>query len=271
MKMKKRKTIIMIVCVLLAAALGITAIAAVSSRNKDKVRRVQKVDVNSAARCDLDGYLAENERSLSEQPELVPPVYKDSDILLPHVLVLIGRDYSMYENLNSGVYRIGTTLTAFPDAAIRERDESSSYVMYDTDTGYRVYLHLSDINQKFIPVGFTLIVKDKHSHDEFSEIKVGDPISAVEAIDSTATVVRRFYGEEGWNIDPISVPAHAEDGYAMTSMHYLSDGLLKIEYGMMDDNGVAYITNIEFSENYVMTDPLGREINYKILDNDLPW
>lgn len=39
----------------------------------------------------------------------------------------------------------------------------------------------------------------------------------------------------------------------------------------MTENREPVITNIEFSEDYKMTDALGREVNYKIFDNDLPW
>lgn len=61
------------------------------------------------------------------------------------------------------------------------------------------------------------------------------------------------------------------NGYPITTVHYLTDGLLKIEYGQMTENREPVITNIEFSEDYKMTDALGREVNYKIFDNDLPW
>ena len=71
--MKKRKMIIAVACVLLAAAIGITAYAAVNAKNM--VRKMQKYDPNCKAATDYYGYIKENEKSLSEQKKLVPPVY----------------------------------------------------------------------------------------------------------------------------------------------------------------------------------------------------
>lgn len=205
--MKKRRMIIAIACVLLAAAIGITAYAAVSAKNRTRemqkydpscnvhsntqvvhhrVRKMQKYDPSCKAATDYYGYIKENEKSLSEQKKLVPPVYPEEDLLFDANYIFLARDFGFYDGLNIGSMTIGPTLAVYPDAAIRERDEHSSYVMYDTDTGYRLYLQLSDVNRMFLPVGVAVVVKDKLSHDDFSAIQVGDTIAAVEAIDSTA-------------------------------------------------------------------------------------
>ena len=289
--MKKRRMIIALACVLLAAAIGITAYAAVSAKNRTRemqkydpscnvhsntqvvhhrVRKMQKYDPNCKAATDYYGYIKENEKSLSEQKKLVPPVYPEEDLLFDANYIFLARDFGFYDGLNIGSMTIRPTLAVYPDAAIRERDEHSSYVMYDTDTGYRLYLQLSDVNRMFLPVGVAVVVKDKLSHDDFSAIQVGDTIAAVEAIDSTATIMRRFV-DSATGYDPASVELYDADGYPITTVHYLTDGLLKIEYGQMTENREPVITNIEFSEDYKMTDALGREVNYKIFDNDLPW
>lgn len=136
--MKKRRMIIAIACVLLAAAIGITAYAAVSAKNR--TREMQKYDPNCKAATDYYGYIKENEKSLSEQKKLVPPVYPEEDLLFDSDDIFLARDFGFYDGLNIGSMTIGPTLAVYPDAAIRERDEHSSYVMYDTDTGYRLYL-----------------------------------------------------------------------------------------------------------------------------------
>ena len=86
--MKKRRMIIAIACVLLAAAIGITAYAAVSAKNRTRemqkydpscnvhsntqvvhhrVRKMQKYDPNCKAATDYYGYIKENEKSLSRR------------------------------------------------------------------------------------------------------------------------------------------------------------------------------------------------------------
>lgn len=75
--------------------------------------------------------------------------------------------------------------------------------------------------------------------------------------------MRRFV-DSATGYDPASVELYDADGYPITTVHYLTDGLLKIEYGQMTENREPVITNIEFSEDYKMTDALGREVNYKI-------
>ena len=44
---------------------------------------------------------------------------------------------------------------------------------------------------------------------------------------------------------------------------------MKIEYDMPED-GVLVISGIEFAPDYILTDPIGRKVDYKIEEIDLP-
>lgn len=51
--------------------------------------------------------------------------------------------------------------------------------------------------------------------------------------------------------------------------HYLEDGILKISY-TMEDEGELIVASIDYFSDYNMKDCLGRTINYRIQDSDLP-
>ena len=55
----------------------------------------------------------------------------------------------------------------------------------------------------------------------------------------------------------------------VATIHYLRDGLLKIEYDIVDDNRLA-VTDLIFGPNYNLTNLYGETYHYRILPQDLP-
>ncbi len=54
-----------------------------------------------------------------------------------------------------------------------------------------------------------------------------------------------------------------------TSVHYLRDGILTIEYDMLENRSLV-ISDIQYSPDYSLTSVNGDTINYKLWDADLP-
>lgn len=152
----------------------------------------------------------------------------------------------------------------FPTNAIRVRTDGSSYAVYDTDTAYRFYLFFDSYEPR--TVGFPVLVKKGGvllSHSDFKDVQVGDSIEKVEAIDSLTALYKRCLtspkNHHGANV--------FVDPYA--SIHYLKDGILKIEYSF-PETGEIIVSKIAFDNNFHIENAKGEMINHKIKDIDLP-
>lgn len=297
--MKKRIMAIVLVCLLITAAAGITVHATAGERTQDEPNeavetatageKVQQEPEGTAGQAafevrvpqeidpenwDIHAYakkIAEGKRSISEQETLEVPVYGEYDLILNACLggFYLGMDFADRENLNCAETATSNVLYTYPDPAIRERDEDSVYLMYDTDTGYRLYLFLSDaINGMWTPAGLPLVVKEMHSYADFAGIEVGDSIEEVEAIDSIASM-NKYQNHVVHDLNKTAYDNRIAYGTPVNSIHYLTDGILKIEYEMLD-NGDIVVYRIIYSEDYILPDSLGRPVNFKVLDADLP-
>ncbi len=206
------------------------------------------------------------EKAVHSEDKLNIPMYTESDLLYVNGVFYLGIDESMYDNLDSRPNSYQAMLAHYPTDAIRMRDDGKAYLVYDCDAGCRLYLFLSEAAQTVC--GFPVIIGSVHSSADFSALSVGDSIDEVEKIDGVITQYKKFLLDVA-EVDQITADSLAETGYPVTSVHYLSDGILKIEYGM-DDSGTLYITNIEHSDDFTLINPVGQTIDYTILDIDLP-
>ena len=206
------------------------------------------------------------EKAVSNGEKLKVPTYYENDLLYLNGVFHLGIDESMYDDLDSRTNSYQAMLAHYPTDAIRTREDGQMYLVYDCDAGCRLYLFLSEAAQTVC--GFPVIIESVHSSADFSALSVGDSIDEVEKIDSIITQYKKFLLDIA-EVDQNSADSLAEIGYPVTSVHYLSDGIIKIEYGM-DDSGTLYITNIEHSDDYALINPVGQTIDYTILDIDLP-
>lgn len=105
-------------------------------------------------------------------------------------------------------------------------------------------------------------------YEDFSEIQVGDGVEKLREIDPVIAIYESmFFDHFGWNT--YAAEHHRKNNNPISSIHYLKDGLLKIEYDIIDDTQLV-VENIIFDENYNLTNLYGETYNYRILPQDLP-
>lgn len=196
------------------------------------------------------------------------PVYNENALLLGSDGVIdFGWDSSLFKYFSGMARTLEVCLKIYPTNAVREREDGLTYVVYDTDTGYRVYRFYGEPFEYPRATGFVIVINKEKilSYNDFKDIKVGDSVLAVEAIDSVATLHKKARG----GMDPNIVEHWAKEGHPWTTVHYLTDGILKINY-TSPEKGTFVVSEIIFDENYNITGQDGIVVNHKIEDIDLP-
>ncbi len=156
-----------------------------------------------------------------------------------------------------------------PTAAIRQRDDDSYYMMFLTEKNYRLYLFFSDAYNKCrSTAGYGLVVGKVHSYSDFSNLQEGDSIDDVIAIDDVAALYKEYLLKYV-KYNPYRAGEEEKTGAYSCSLHYLNDGLLKIEYTMKEE-GKLIIRKMAYYPDYILKGADNKEVNYKILDEDLP-
>ena len=228
--------------------------------------------IGSALDKAADDYLTMIQSSMvsDDIKSLAPiPVFKEEALFFDtEGFLYLNRDACFYEGLGSRPNYTGSILLAYPTTAMRKRQDGSVYACYATDTGYRMYMNFNTYNRMSTPDGFPVVVKDVLSYDSFSGLQVGDPIDTVEAIDAVTTLHKKLLLEV-WKVNTVAVKNLAEMNHPCCSIHYLKDGILKIEYAMPED-GKLVISNMIYSQDYKLTGATGRTLDYRINDLDLP-
>ncbi len=204
--------------------------------------------------------------------ELDVPIYYEEELLFNiDSGFTLNRDASFYYGLNSCPNEASAELARYPTSAIRVRADGTVYAIYDTDTGYRLYVFFESMGEGStygVTLGFPVVIGDILSYQDFADLKIGDDISKVEDIDKVATLHKKLLLDV-WNLDFKGAEGMAQIGHPCTSIHYLSDGILKIEYEMLEDRSLI-ISNIIYNKDYQITDAIGRVINHRIEPADLP-
>ena len=137
------------------------------------------------------------------------------------------------------------------------------YLVYDTDNNTRLYLFFS--KKKSLGVltdGFPIIMKKKLAYKDFSRLQPGHNMRKVEEIDPVIPLYRRVFDEATDHV----LKLNKERGIYLTSVHLLTDGILKIEYYRTDDREYI-IRNIVYNEDFVLNG-LDGQTCYRIHDED---
>ncbi|MBR4009794.1 MAG: M56 family metallopeptidase [Clostridiales bacterium] len=151
----------------------------------------------------------------------------------------------------------------------REKTCNDFYLMYRMENNYRLYQFFSyPANGCTRPVGYGLVVGKVHTSSDFAGLKRGDSIDDVIKIDDVASLYKEYFLDH-LHYDTDRAKTEEADGNSICSLHYLDDGLIKIEYTMKEE-GKLIIKNIEYYSNWVIEDSEGREVEYQIFDIDLP-
>lgn len=193
------------------------------------------------------------------------PVYKNNDLLhnTDHSFYL-GRDSGFYSTVPNTRQDLAKVIfAAFPTDAIRQTpDKSGVYAVYDTDIGIRLYLFFSNEKNNYMTLdGFPVIMQKKLSFGDFENIRTGDSIRLVEAIDPIVSQYISFF-DTGTDE---ALEGYAHKGAGAASVHLLTDGILKIEYKRNKDDYV--ITNIVYNEDFVLEGLCGKTC-YEISELD---
>lgn len=104
-------------------------------------------------------------------------------------------------------------------------------------------------------------MKETLSYNDFSEIQVGDSIEKVSKIDS----IIPLYNEKFEKRSEIIYERNKEQGIYFTSMHLLSDGILRIDYDRKDGDYV--VIDITYNKDFVLEGEY-RDSCYKIFEAD---
>lgn len=162
----------------------------------------------------------------------------------------------------------------YPTEVIRQRDADTFYFVYDTDDGIRLFVFYSEKNGDGeydgiqTPVGYPILISKMLSHADFAGIQAGGRAEKVRAIDPAMSVYEdMFFNVYKWN--SIASESKRKENDPVATIHYLRDGLLKIEYDIVDDNRLVVIDLI-FEPNCNLTHLFGETYYYRILPQDLP-
>ena len=262
---------LLLICIVVVIALNAIALFGCNSANEDK-----SAALPTAQSVPVQTPLVTQTPEPLPTPSLEPlevPVYNDLDELL-----LTLDQLPVVDNYCSGSlflkleYLLGLT----PDAAQRQKGDYSGYVIYETENGYRLYVFYNRIysdSSRIYLVGFPVLVNELHSYSEFSGLSIGDPIDKAAEIDPLAGRLKEKLTERGSTAEWFH--SRIEWGTPVAGIHYLSDGILLIEYDMNDD-GVIYIINMDYSEDYTLVSKSTTGeihdylIDYYIFPIDLP-
>ncbi len=204
------------------------------------------------------------------------PKYKEEELLFKtNGAFDLGRDAGVYNWLNHKPNSTNIIINLYPTEAIRQKDDDHLYFMYDTDTGYRLFLFFENDAEREIDYsgiylqGYPVLVKDIQSYKDFKNIRIGSSIDEVSKVDPVAGLHKKQFTEV-WELNYEGAKnGGADKGLSCVTMHYLSDGLLKIEYEMLE-SGEYVVSNIIYSKDRIIPDIYDKEVDYNILDIDLP-
>lgn len=200
-------------------------------------------------------------------PELDVPVFSEEELMT----FLIFAEDECYNDYSSILWhQMKTFLEHAPTDAIRIKDDLHQYGIYETEEGYRLYIIFGEIweDSGYIAArGYPVFISSSHTYSDFSELKVGDPIDRVAEIDRIAYLIKKQ--SEKSEKPPERIQWYAEHGWPYASLHYLTDGLLKIEYNMTDE-GELYIINMVYSEDYTLIHKNDTIVDYSLFPEDLP-
>ncbi|MBQ7330023.1 MAG: hypothetical protein IJX01_09015 [Oscillospiraceae bacterium] len=201
------------------------------------------------------------------------PIYYEDDLLFHRDNhFTLTRDLSSLSkhpmHTSGESYYAITTLKELP-TVLRVRTDGSAYAVYDTDTGYRFYLFFDKTRP--ILTGYPIVINKSKmlSYSDFKDIQVGDPIEKVELIDDVASLHKKQLALQDF-INSIYYENCAKNGYPVSSIHYLKDGILQFEYLMPEEKGKLIISRINLYQDFVIPTVDGEMTSHKIKNIDLP-
>lgn len=201
------------------------------------------------------------------------PVYPDEQLFMVNSIVELGFDASSCYDAMLIWNTLKNLLEEYPTGAIRKASTGEEYLIYESESGYREYVFLelqpygNDITK-----GYPLVIGEVHSFKDFEHLNKGDTIDDVAKVDDIAALYKRKFIEFDL-ILPYPNSGYISGKRFVSTIHYLTDGILKIKYSLLED-GTFVIADIIHSPDYTLIyedwDAWDVVTNYRIEPIDLP-
>ena len=274
----KKRYISLIISIALLLAVSVVALADnariiddTSGNTDNKIMTKQNIyDEENGTYVLMEDYKAYIKKTMVSTEDQVfdsIPVYEKFDILTDNEGVFYpGLDSGLHSVLNLNTRRDFTSriLSTFPTKAIRNiKDTGNVYAVYDTNAGERIFLFFSEKKNDYSTLdGFPIIMMKRLEYKDFETIEVGCPIDMVRAIDPVVSEYIISYDSGS----DIALENYTKIGAPPTSIHLLTDGILKIEYKRTESDDYV-ITDIVYGEDFILEGLYG-ETCYRIADVD---
>lgn len=210
-----------------------------------------------------------------EVEELDIPLYEAEELMYnTNGAFYIGYDSARYRTAYNGRVQTNEIFNSFPTHAIRRQSETMIYSIYRSDSGFYLYLFFSeesgdpDWDGLNTSIGYPIVIQKMLSYEEFAGVQVGDGVEKLREIDPVIEIYEEMFFEY-YGLNSVAAENLRKSNDPISSVHYLKDGLLKIEYDIVDDTQLV-VENIILNENYDLTNLYGETYNYRILPQDLP-
>ena len=256
----KRKILLLFFVIIMLGTVSMVAYSARVTNEKKESYNQETLELTKID--DVQKYVEEN--AVSElTTKLNVPVYSDDDLLYDNEgCFIFGRDAGFYRNCSVRGDLTNRIFVIFPAQAARRISDESTYIMYDSESGYRVYAYVNKASGYFCLEGFPIIMKEKLSYSDFENINVGTSIDVINHIDGIIPI----YIERFDNFTDAAIENYTKEGAPLTSIHLLSDGILKIEYARNLKERYI-VTNVVYSKDFILSGFSG-ETCYQISTND---
>ena len=206
--------------------------------------------------------------------EITIPVYSDDEMFMGNIdgrtlqftAFWTGYDGYIFESQYDSCKKADYLLANYPNGAWRNMEDGRKYLMCDSDKGARLFFFFSDSDNYEFPKGYVVFMTQRLSYADFAEIEIGNTAADVMEIDSSSKYTLNCLDQlsEGY------IQNHIDNwGHTITTVHLLTDGILKYTYERSGEEGnyVYTIVDIEYHENFKM-EGLGGVTDYSIAEID---
>lgn len=190
-------------------------------------------------------------------------LYEEQELLFDSYFSL-GDDVGYGSKFSSGTLNrsLERHVREFPEPGVRNMGDYI-YLMYDTDKGSRLYLYYPKLEgQPHFRNGYAVLMKKMLSYRSFQGLSVGDSIQQVSQIDSVIPVYIKDFDAA----TDAALENYQKEGIYLTSVHLLSDGILKIEYERTKEKDYV-IHSLVFRDDFTL-DGFDGKTCYRILKED---
>lgn len=209
-----------------------------------------------------------------EGEKVTIPVYSEDVLLYGKWVDAKGRYYCIFPGLDNGsphfynseINHLNSILSVFPNGALRDMGGGKKYLMYDTETGSRIYVFFNNTENSLKANGYSMISSKKLSYADMKALKTGQTMDDVMAIDPSAKYVEYLYSFRSdkaikYDITHLNLP--------INTVHLLTDGVMKLTYERSGEEGsyVYTITDIEYHDDFKM-EGHGGITDYRIAKED---